>query len=220
MSDGQARSAHVFQPVVHPELTRVGQAPIQVFLQARDRYLLIIQEANKTAGVQMTPTTVMASMDPDLLLNLIDLGEIQGVSSLANCNDDAVIKHLQGTQDQNPQLTAEDLEREVKAKVQYRLSEKNPELRVTSAVGDLLTLLRRINMKNFIKDNPKKAIKLVVTILQPSGFKELIESDLALLRYTSRPTGWSLSSTSNRRRLRSIAMRQRVQAMCHRTRQI
>jgi hypothetical protein len=128
----------------------------------------------------MTHTTVMASMDPDLLLNLIDLGEIQSVSSIASCNDDAVIKYLQGTQDENPQLTAEDLEREVKAKVQYRLSENNTELRVTSAVGDLLALLRRINMQNVIKDNPKKSIKLLVTILQPSGFKKLIESDLAL----------------------------------------
>jgi hypothetical protein len=65
--------APMFQAVQHPELDTLGQVAIRDFLKKRARYLRLVAQNNKANGVNVTPITVVASIDPELLENLIDI---------------------------------------------------------------------------------------------------------------------------------------------------
>jgi hypothetical protein len=65
--------AHVFQAVQHPELDTLGLVAIRDFLKKRALYLRLVAQNNKADGVNVTPITVLASIDPELLENLIDM---------------------------------------------------------------------------------------------------------------------------------------------------
>jgi hypothetical protein len=68
--------APLFQAVQRPELDTLGLAAICDFLNRRARYLRLVAHNNKADGVNVTPITVVASIDPELLENLIDMKEI------------------------------------------------------------------------------------------------------------------------------------------------
>jgi hypothetical protein len=68
--------AHVFQAVQHPELDTLGLVAICDFLKKRARYLRLVAQSNMEDGVNVTPITVVASIDPELLANLIDMDDI------------------------------------------------------------------------------------------------------------------------------------------------
>jgi hypothetical protein len=59
--------APMFQAVQHPELDKLGQVAIRDFLKKRARYLRLVAHSNKADGVNVTPITVMPSIDPGLL---------------------------------------------------------------------------------------------------------------------------------------------------------
>jgi hypothetical protein len=59
--------APIFQAVQHPELDTLGQVAIRDFLKKRARYLRLVARNNKADGVNVTPITVLASIDPELL---------------------------------------------------------------------------------------------------------------------------------------------------------
>jgi hypothetical protein len=63
--------AHVFQAVQHPELDTLGIVAIRDFLKKRARYLRLMTQNNKADGVNVTPITVVATIDLELLRNLI-----------------------------------------------------------------------------------------------------------------------------------------------------
>jgi hypothetical protein len=62
--------AHMFQAVQHPELDALGLVAIRDFLKKRARYLRLVAQINKADGFNVTPITVVASVDPDLLRTL------------------------------------------------------------------------------------------------------------------------------------------------------
>jgi hypothetical protein len=68
--------AHMFQAVQHPELYTLDLVAIRDFLKKRARYLRLVTQKNKAYGVNVTPIAVVASIDPELLENLIDMEEI------------------------------------------------------------------------------------------------------------------------------------------------
>jgi hypothetical protein len=70
----------MFQVVQHPELDTLGQVAIRDFLKNRARYLRLVAQNNKADGVNVTPITVVASIDPELLENLIDMEKIDADS--------------------------------------------------------------------------------------------------------------------------------------------
>jgi hypothetical protein len=76
--------AHMFQTVQHPKLDRLGLVSIRDFLKKRERYLWPVAPNNKADGVNLTPITVVASIDPGLLENLIDMGRIS-TDSVDDC---------------------------------------------------------------------------------------------------------------------------------------
>jgi hypothetical protein len=65
--------APMFQAVQHLELDTLSQVAIRDFLKKRARYLRLVVQSNKADGVNVTPITVVASIDPELLENLIDM---------------------------------------------------------------------------------------------------------------------------------------------------
>jgi hypothetical protein len=79
--------AHMFQVVQHPELNTLGQVAIRDFLKKRARYLRLVTQNNKADGVNVTPITVVASIDPKLQENLIDMEKIDA-DSVDDCTDE------------------------------------------------------------------------------------------------------------------------------------
>jgi hypothetical protein len=59
--------AHISQAVQHPELNTPGLVAISDFLKKRARYLRLVTQNSKADGVNVTPITVVASIDPELL---------------------------------------------------------------------------------------------------------------------------------------------------------
>jgi hypothetical protein len=178
-STGSTRVAgtHLFQMVAHPELSKLGQVAIRDFLKMRARYLLLVKENNKAEGVNITRTTVVASLHPDLLENLACMGKIKDAECAEDCTDENVMSYLKSTQCKDEALTVEDIKNEVRSKVVFHMSEKDPALRVTKAVGDHMTLRRNIKL-DLVKGKPKKAVKHIVSVIKPVSLKALVERDL------------------------------------------
>jgi uncharacterized heparinase superfamily protein len=68
--------AHTFQAVQHLELDTLGLMANRDVLRKRARYLRLAAENKQADGVNDTPITVMFSIYPELLENLIDMEEI------------------------------------------------------------------------------------------------------------------------------------------------
>jgi hypothetical protein len=107
MESGATRmaGAHIFQAVKHPELDTLGLVAIRDFLKTRARYLRLVAQNNKTDGVNVTPITVMASIDAELLENLIDMEEIDA-ESVDDCTDESVMEYHESTQERSASVTA------------------------------------------------------------------------------------------------------------------
>jgi hypothetical protein len=78
---------------------------------------------NKADGVNVTPITVVASIDPELLENLIDMEKIDA-DSVDDCTGESVMEFLEYTQERDASVTAEFVKAEVLAKVTFAMSEK------------------------------------------------------------------------------------------------
>jgi hypothetical protein len=77
--------AQMFQAVQHPELDRRGLMAFRD-QEKRARYLRLVAQNNEADGVNVTPITVVASIDPVLLENLTDIEKIDD-ESVDNCTD-------------------------------------------------------------------------------------------------------------------------------------
>jgi hypothetical protein len=108
--------APMFQVVQHPELDTLGLVAFCDFVKKRARYLRLVAQNNKADRVNVTPITVVASSDPELLESLIDMEEIDA-ESVEDCTDESVMEFLESTQERDASVTAEFVEAEVLAKV-------------------------------------------------------------------------------------------------------
>jgi hypothetical protein len=166
--------APMFQAVQHPELDTLGQVAIRDFLKKRARYAALVAQNNKEDGVNVTPITVVASIDPELLKNLIDMEKIDA-DSVDDCTDESVMEFLESTQERDASVTAEFVKAEVLAKVTFAMSEKDPALRAMKAVADFYSLHRNLRL-DFINGKPKKAVEHLVSVIRPATLNSLIES--------------------------------------------
>jgi hypothetical protein len=80
--------AHMFQAVQHPDLDTLGLVAIRDFLKKRARNLRLVAQNHKADGVNVTLITVMASIDPELLENLIYMEKIDA-DSVDDCTDES-----------------------------------------------------------------------------------------------------------------------------------
>jgi hypothetical protein len=170
--------APIFQPVQQPELDALGQVAIRDFLKKRARYLRLVAQNNKADGVNVTPITVVASIDPELLENLIGMEKINA-DSVDDCIDENVMEFLESTQERDASITAEFVKVEVLAKVTLAMSEKDPALRVMKAVADYYSLHRNLILY-FINGKLKKAVEHLVSVIRPATLKALIERKLEM----------------------------------------
>jgi hypothetical protein len=118
------RRAHV-PAVQHPELDTLGLVAVRDFLKKRARYRRLVAHNNKADGVNVTPITVVASIDPELLENLIVMEKIDA-DSVDDCTDEMVMDFLESTQEREASVTAEFVKAEVLAKVCYALPRMRP----------------------------------------------------------------------------------------------
>jgi hypothetical protein len=127
--------AHMFQAVQHPELDTLGLVAIRDFLKKRARYLRLVAQNNKADGINVRPITVVDSIDPELLVNLIDMAKID-----ANSMDDSIVESvmefLESTHERDASVTAEFVKAELLAQVTFAMSEKDLALRVCRGVAD------------------------------------------------------------------------------------
>jgi hypothetical protein len=97
--------AHMFQALPHPELEMLGLVAICDFLKKRACYLRLVAQNNKADGVNVTPITVVASIDPELLEALISMEDIDA-ESVDDCRDESVMEYLESTQERPASVTA------------------------------------------------------------------------------------------------------------------
>jgi hypothetical protein len=110
--------AHMFQVVQHPERDTLGLVAIRDFLKKGARYLRLVAHNIKADGVNVTPITVVASIDPELLEILIDMDQIDA-ESLDDCIDESMMEFPESTQECDASTTAEFVKAEVLAKVSF-----------------------------------------------------------------------------------------------------
>jgi hypothetical protein len=121
---------------------------------------------------------VVASIDPDLLENLIDMEEIDA-ESVDDCTDESVTEYTESTQKRSASVTAECVNAEVLAKVSFTRSEKDSSQRVTYAVSDYYSLHRNLRL-DFINGKLTRAVVHFVSVIKPATLKALIESKLEM----------------------------------------
>jgi hypothetical protein len=112
--------APLFHAIQHPELDTLGLVAIRDFLKKRARYLRLGAQNNKAGGVNVTPITVVASIDPELLENLINMTKINA-DSVDDCTDESSMEFLESTQERDASVTAEFVKAEVLAKVTFAM---------------------------------------------------------------------------------------------------
>jgi hypothetical protein len=112
--------AHMFQAVQHPELDTLGLVAIRDFLKKRACYLRLVSQNNKVDGVNVTPITLVASIDPEFLENLIDMEKIDA-DSVDDCTDESMMEFLESTQERDASVTAEFVKAKVLANVTFAM---------------------------------------------------------------------------------------------------
>jgi hypothetical protein len=170
--------AHVFQAVEHPELDTLGLVAIRDFLKKRSRYMRLVAQNNKADGVNVTPITVVASIDPELLENLIDMEKIVA-DSVDDCTDEDVMEFLESTQERDASITAEFVKAEVLAKVTFAVTKKDPTLRVMKAVADYYSLHRNLRLR-FVNGKPMRAVGGLESVIRLATLKFMIEIKLEM----------------------------------------
>jgi hypothetical protein len=125
------------------------------FLKKRARYLRLVAQNNKADGFNVPPITVVASIDPELLENVIDMEKIDA-DSVDDSNDESVMEYLKSTQERDVSVTGEYVKAQVLEKVSFTMSEKDPALRVTKAVADYHSLHKSLRL-DFIDGMPKSS---------------------------------------------------------------
>jgi hypothetical protein len=129
---------------------------------------------------------VVASIDPELLEDVIDMEEIDA-ESVDDCTDESVMEYLESTQARSASITAEYVKAEVLANVSFSMSEKDPALLVTKSVADYYSLHRNLRL-DFINGKPNKAVKHLVSVIRPAtlssrGFRgSKLEMDMSELK--------------------------------------
>jgi hypothetical protein len=137
-----------------------------------------VAQNNKADGVNVTSITEVASIDPKLLENLIDMEEIDA-ESVEGCTDESVMEFLESTQERVVSVTAEFVKAEMLAKMTFAMSEKDFSLRVMKAVANYYSLHRNLRL-HFINGKPKKAVEHLLSVIRPATLKALTKRKLEM----------------------------------------
>lgn len=169
---------HLFTPVSHPELRKLGRKSIHTFLQEREHYLLKVADTN-ISGASINVTTLKASFDTDLLMNLVMLNEFPGAGTIAAVTEEQLNTLLFAKDQVELQsMSLDDLEPSILSTVRINLHEPDASLRIMSLSSDYTTLLRSKNWRDLITSKPKMAIGIICKLLKPPALQARINNDL------------------------------------------
>lgn len=176
----------MFTPISHPELRRLGRKNIHTFVRERARYLLRIQDV-QASGSTISPVSLKASIDPDLLTSMIEFGEFDNVETIEQLSETNIQSWLDTQSEVSfDTLTVEELNSAVRSAVRINVHESDPEMRIKSLFMDYKTFLRTKKWDALITKNPKLAVEQVCSLLKPPALKMKIEADLELGQYELR----------------------------------
>jgi hypothetical protein len=164
------------------ELLKLGKAENFKFSKAWKRYINLCKERNEVlpVGQKMVPTTLVSCIDPDILENLLCLEDIEGcdnVDKVTDANLEAWMKKSLGEIAKH--TTTDDIGSMVLCKIRTNMQEKDSSIRVNQLVSDYLTLSREQGW-TLVKDQPKPAIKHLLSVVKPAQLKEVCENDSLL----------------------------------------
>jgi hypothetical protein len=167
---------------ISPELLKLGHTELYKFSKAWKRYVNLCKERNAVLpeGQKTVPATLVSCIDPDLLENLVCLDEIEGRSEVVEVIDadiEACMKKLLG--EVSKLTTTDDIAATVQRKVRTNMQEKDSSMRSNQLLSDYLTLSREQGW-TLVKDQPKLAIKHLLSVVKPPQLKEVCENDLLL----------------------------------------
>ena len=133
---------HLFTPVSHPELHKLGRRHIHKFLRERERYLLRILDVNSSGG-SLQPVSIKSSIDPDLLLSLVEFGEFDNITTVSSLSEDTLKSWLeQKDAVELSSLSVGDLDATVRSNVRMNIHGIDPELRIKTLFIDYKNFLR------------------------------------------------------------------------------
>jgi hypothetical protein len=107
MASGGTNGGHnrFFQAISAPQIICIGQDAIHLFLKKREIYLRLVNEAHE----DLTPATLVSSVDPDLPENAVIVGLFQSsIKDVSEVTDEILMTYLKSTQDTSALLNAED----------------------------------------------------------------------------------------------------------------
>jgi hypothetical protein len=131
-------------------------------------------------GQKMVPATLVSCIEPDLLENLVCLEEIEGCDGVDKVTDANLEAWMKKSLGEIPKLTTtDDIASMVLRKIRITMQEKDSSMRVNQLVSDYLALSREQGWK-LVKDQPKLAIKHLLSVVKPAQLKEVCENDFLL----------------------------------------
>jgi hypothetical protein len=123
-------------------------------LSEEARYLRLFAQNNNADGLNVTPITKVALIDPELPENLID----NYADFVNDWTDERVMKILEPAQDSDASATADIVKAEVLAKVSYAVSRKDSALRVIKAVAKYHSLHTNLKL-DYTSGKAKTAVE-------------------------------------------------------------
>lgn len=169
-------SSHVLQFLQHPELLSWGREAIHNFLRKRERYELQVAEANNNGNSNLHLTSIKASFDPYLLANMLLFNKFSDGLTTETITDAIIKKALLETRG-GDDLTADKLQKKIKARVHCNMREPDPSLRIEALDSDYMTFLRKLNVISLVKDSPKLATEHLVELVKPPALQQLLTSE-------------------------------------------
>jgi hypothetical protein len=119
---------------------------------------------------------------PDLLENLVCLEEIEGCNDVDEVTDGNLEAWMKKSLIEVARLTTtDDIASMVLRKLRTNMQKKESRMRVNQLVSDYLTLSREQGW-TLVKEQPKLAIKHLLSVVKPAQLKEVCENDLLLDR--------------------------------------
>jgi hypothetical protein len=167
---------------IAPELLKLGHTELYKFSKAWKRYINLCKERNAVLlnDQKMVPATLVSCIDPDLLENLVCLEEIEGCDDVDKVTDNNLEAWIKKSLGEVAKLTTtDDIASMVLRKIRTNMHEKDSSMRVNQLVSDYLTLSREQGW-TLVKDQPKLAIKHLLSVVKPAQLKEVCENDLLL----------------------------------------
>jgi hypothetical protein len=176
-------SSPIVANIPYPLLKKLGKQNIRKFLTERDAYVREIAERSVQGnGVIGRPVSLTFSVDPTLLLSLVELRLFGAeVPTVASVTDAVLLNWLEGHRDlKQDGLSATKVQAIVSRSLRINMMETDSEQRIIMLFTDYKSLLRIHGLSWLVEENTKLAVEHIIDALKPSILKKRIKDDLTL----------------------------------------